>query len=225
MKPTKIQKLVYSMLTENTGSHFLDSGDAYGRNFERNQKKSIKDFINEPIEKIQLYYDLDYSIENNRIEFERTVSLFHFISLQYELDSICDKFNRINKNTNDWDGKFYGVSIKGQNYLDSLEYKFIREFNTYNFDSDLSQVLQGTEIEILGQKYVLLQTHNGCDVRGGYSDAKLFCVPDFFDNYIYEYMNQSEIIDNLEYLDIFNSNGILLTEIEKKSILEILEII
>ena len=29
------------MLTENTGKHMLDSGGAYGRHWERNQKKSF----------------------------------------------------------------------------------------------------------------------------------------------------------------------------------------
>ena len=42
-------KIIYKMLTESTGKHMLDSGGAYGRHWERNQKKSFKDFKNEPI--------------------------------------------------------------------------------------------------------------------------------------------------------------------------------
>ena len=45
MKNTK--QLIYKMLTQNTGAHFLDSGGAYGRNWERNQVKTIEDFENE----------------------------------------------------------------------------------------------------------------------------------------------------------------------------------
>lgn len=33
----KTKHLIYEMLTENTGRHMLDSGGAYGRNWERNQ--------------------------------------------------------------------------------------------------------------------------------------------------------------------------------------------
>jgi len=49
-KYTKIQKLVYKMLTENTGVHFLDSGGTDGRMWQRNAKKTIEDFANEPAE-------------------------------------------------------------------------------------------------------------------------------------------------------------------------------
>lgn len=44
-KFNKVQKLVYSMLTENTGIHMLDSGFGEGRGWQRNQKKSIQDFL------------------------------------------------------------------------------------------------------------------------------------------------------------------------------------
>ena len=43
----KTQELIYEMLTESTGKHFLDSGGDNSRHWQRNQKKSINDFINE----------------------------------------------------------------------------------------------------------------------------------------------------------------------------------
>jgi len=46
----KTKEIIYNMLTENTGRHMLDSGGAYGRNWERNQVKTIEDFENEPEE-------------------------------------------------------------------------------------------------------------------------------------------------------------------------------
>ena len=33
------KELIYQMLTENTGSHFLDSGGAGNRHWQRNQNK------------------------------------------------------------------------------------------------------------------------------------------------------------------------------------------
>lgn len=191
LKPTKTQKIIYSMLIENTGSHFLDSGGAYGRNHERNAKKTINDFINEPEELI--LFDGKY--------FERTVSVFHYLS-GLDTDLICDKFNRLNKNTKNWDGEFYGTCEKASDYL-NYNFEVQREFNTYNGESDLSQVLQGYLLKSYetGEFYYLMQIHGGCDVRGGYTDAKLF-KQDYWSGgiheYLQEYKSSSEIIDDLK---------------------------
>lgn len=191
---SKIQKLVFKMLTENTGVHFLDSGGSNGRGWQRNQAKIIADFANE--EYVQYNTHSDGWIE-------RSVSVFHYISSVYELDSICDKFNRI-KST-DWDGDFYGVSAKGQEFLNEIGYdKNPREWNTYNWDSDLSQILQGVSLRLFvdGQyeDYALIQIHNGADARGGYTDAKLFKVNEYAD-YVPEYMSQDEIEEELNYIN------------------------
>ncbi len=53
---SKVQKLVYGMLTENTGKHMCDSGFAEGRGWQKNQKKTIEDFRNEDEET----YEFDY---------------------------------------------------------------------------------------------------------------------------------------------------------------------
>ena len=205
---TQIQKLVYKMLTENTGKHFLDSGGTDGRGWQRNAKKSIEDFASEPAEL--------YIKDRNDDYIERTVSVFHYISEMYELDSICDKFNRI-KST-DWDGDFYGVSSKHQAFLESIGYdKNPREWNTYNGNSDLSQILQGVSLRLFvdGQyeDYAIIQIHNGADARGGYTDAKLFKVNDWA-NYIWEYKSQSEIEDELEYITVIDEHGTAYTEEE-----------
>ena len=207
-KYTQIQKLVFKMLTENTGVHFLDSGFSNGRHWQRNAKKTIEDFANDPVEL--------YIKDRNDDYIQRTVSVFHYISTMYELDSICDKFNRIK--SNDWDGDFYGVSAKHQAFLEDIGYdKNPREWNTYNGESDLSQTLQGVSLRLFvdGQyeDYALIQIHNGADVRGGYTDAKLFKVNHWAD-YIWEYKSQSEIEDELEYITVIDENGIEYTQEE-----------
>jgi len=210
----KEQRLIYKMLIENTGTHMLDSGGAYGRNWERNQKKSIKDFISENEE--------DYYFSDNG-EIYRTVSVFHYLS-GLELDELCDNFNKRNSNTKDWDGELspneniYGVSTKAANYLNkNYDVEIEYTFNTYNYDSDLSQVLQGSRLQLNGETYYLIQIHNGCDVRGGYTDAKLFKANKWSDNiheYIWEYKSQSEIIDEIkegyitELKDYYDNNKI-----------------
>ena len=43
------EQQIYNMLTENTGTHFLDSGGANGRHWQRNIKKSLEDFRKEEV--------------------------------------------------------------------------------------------------------------------------------------------------------------------------------
>jgi len=195
----KTKKLIYEMLTENTGRHMLDSGGAYGRNWERNQKKTIEDFENEEEE--------TFTFDGNYIE--RRVSVFHYLS-QLELDDICEEFNRLNTNPDDWEGDIhgkdsvYGVSRQAADYLnDNFEVEVERTWNTYNGESDLSQILQGSNLTIFGEHYILIQIHGGCDARGGYTDAKLFKLQG--DYLIHEYLQelkyQDEIIEDLEHWD------------------------
>ena len=57
--------------------------------------------------------------------------------------------------------------------------------------------------------YVLLQIHNGCDVRGGYTDAKLFKLNDDYfvencgfdiDGLSLDYFNGEFVNENGQYL-------------------------
>jgi len=199
-KFTDTKKLVYAMLTENTGSHMLDSGGAYGRNWSRNQAKTIEDFDNEQEQTIEKseWTDRDGKVHT---QYERTVSVFHYLS-ELELDHVCDKFNELNTDCKDWDGDFaWGVSQKGADFLELIGMESKHEFNTYNGDCDLSQVLQGTWLEDAdGDTYLLLQIHGGCDVRGGYTDAKLFKVQDdwMIHPYLQEYVCGDEIEEEYE---------------------------
>jgi len=75
----------------------------------------------------------------------------------------------------------YGLSKKGEKFLRDRGFTFGESWNTYNGDCTLSQTLQGTNLHTQETEsdfefppYVLLQVHGGADVRGGYTDAKLF---------------------------------------------------
>tara|TARA_R110000772_G_C13191536_1_gene429113 strand:- start:100 stop:771 length:672 start_codon:yes stop_codon:yes gene_type:complete len=198
---TQAQKLVYKMLMTDTGKHFLDSGGGEGRNWQRNQTKNINDFNNEPEEKFS--FDAKYK------EMYREVSVFHYLS-GLELDSICDKFNKIQKKSDNWDSEYYGVSLQSESYLDSFNVQDFRSWNTYNGESDLSQVLQGATMKIDGEFYYLIQIHGGADVRGGYTDAFLFKGADFCDGmiheYLWEYKDSQEVIQDIRegYIETLN---------------------
>ena len=225
----KTNELIYSMLVENTGSHFLDSGGAYGRHHERNASKTIEDFENEPEEEIIV----------GKYGLERNVSVYHFLN-GLTTDEICDKFNELNTNPDNWeaeatdikgDGYLYGVSIKAWDFIRDLQnvrgfdVEIERGFNTYNGDSDLSQTLQGSLLTINDEYYYLIQIHGGCDVRGGYTDAKLFACDTYSDCMIHEYLqewkHEDYILEDLKegYLTAVDDDGKELTWEQVENIL------
>jgi hypothetical protein len=105
------KKLIYKMLTENTGAHMLDSGGVYGRNWERNQVKTIEDFENEPEEV--------YTYSKRWNELSRTVSVYHYLS-QLQTDEVCDFFNN-EIPCEDWDAEdVYGVSKVQWEWLNAV---------------------------------------------------------------------------------------------------------
>jgi hypothetical protein len=187
----RIKELIFDMLTEDTGRHPLDSGGAYGRAWERNQARTIEDFENEPEER--------YTYRKGGNYLERTVSVFHFLS-QLDMDELCEEFNAMPCDDWDADDEVYGVSKAQWDWLKSkFEVKVGYTFNTYNGDSDLSQILQGSWVDINGDVYLLLQIHGGCDARGGYTNAKLFTTPEehMIHEYLREYKDSYETLDDL----------------------------
>lgn len=182
-----IEQTIYELLTTSTGSALGDSGDAYGRHWQRNQKRSLQDFENDP--QAIISFDQDCT--------DASINVFHYLTNSLYEDELCKEFNALP--VDDWDGDYYGSSVAGTKWLE--ENGFEPEgngFNTYNGDSILSQVLQGQSFKHDLDYYVLLQIHNGCDVRGGYTDAKLFRVKN-------EYLSEdcSFDIDGLS-IDYFN---------------------
>ena len=152
------------MLQQNTGEALCDSGGVYGRHWERNAKRTQKDFENEPV------------VSGNKEDGE-TISVYHYLTEEagLSLDDLCDEYNNLKCDA--FDSDIYGVSKKQKKWLDKKGFKVVNDFNSYNDECYLSQVIQGTYITDRDNddaNYVLLQIHQGCDVRGGYTDAKLF---------------------------------------------------
>jgi hypothetical protein len=176
-----VKKTIYKMLTENTGTHFLDSGGASNRNWQRNQIKTIKDFQDEP------EATLSFDVSGDDIDLDFNVSVFHKLSKVLDECKICKDFNSMK--VNNWDSQNYmGVSKEGEKFLNSFGFSKLEDnetWNTYNWDNCFSQVVQGTnlisECSKFGENYVLIQIHQGADVRGGYTDAKLFIISDGLD--------------------------------------------
>tara|TARA_R100000700_G_scaffold15256_1_gene21208 strand:- start:2236 stop:2934 length:699 start_codon:yes stop_codon:yes gene_type:complete len=205
---SNIKQLIYDKLTENTGKHFLDSGGSNNRHWQRNQSKTLQDFLNDD----EQSFEICFNDKNEADEILRTVSVFHFLAgngSNLELDYVSLEFNKLNQNFDELaDCEPYGVGVDAWDYLYNLiDDTSVRTWNTYNGESDLSQTLQGANIRLFidGQyeDYVLIQIHGGCDVRGGYTDAMLFkCKDGIINEYLMEFMYFDEILEyELEYIE------------------------
>lgn len=198
MKKT-VSDTVYKMLTENTGRSLLDSGDAYGRNWQRNQGKTKADFEAEPSALI------DVSIREWKGEpaadMTVTVSVYHILTENLGLDSYCYEYNA--QPVGNWNGDYYGTDADQCEWLDEQGFTPVGDgFNTYNWASDHSQILQGQELERDGERYLLLQIHGGCDARGGYTDAKLFTLPNGIESILVTDCGFSAELPNGEYISL-----------------------
>lgn len=194
------KELISKMLKEPTGVSYLDSGDAYGRNWQRN--KSI-DF--EQLDEVTV--DTDMLDEGDQITV--TVDLYHYLITYLETDPLTDEFNTRFERMDDWDGKGYGLSQAATEWLEktfNLDLDNVRWLNSYNYESNLSQIIQ---FAYLNDDYVLLQVHGGCDARGGYTDAKLFKYKAPLEC---EYVDGEAVYPDGRYLDVtLNYNGYCLT--------------
>lgn len=174
--------IVVGMLTENTGRALCDSGDAYGRNWQRNQGR---DFDAEPKVKVRWSTWRQSGADFGRLELEATVSLYHWMmeNLEFcpELQTQLETFaSRADQEDNGW----FQVVDEFTDHLKSegrLSGRAECE-NTYNNPDhwDLSQVLQFTYLTVevepddLPEEVLIVSVHGGCDVRGGYTAPKCF---------------------------------------------------
>ena len=191
-----IEQTVFDMMTTSTGTHMLDSGGAKGRHWQRNQERSIEDFLSEPEAVLSTEYDYP----------EVTVSLFHKLtSGVIYLDEFSKEFNSLP--CDNWDGDYYGTSVEQCEWVltrggdqANKDGSFKDGWNTYNWENNFSQVLQGHDlVNDEDEDYVLIQIHQGADVRGGYTDAKLFRLND--------YVEPWRVIDDRAYFSIDGING------------------
>ena len=163
MSDRYVKSVVREMLRENTGTHFLDSGSAYGRNWQRNQGRK---FGKEPAvivdadeehDSILLAYNIYWYLVNMLMKDKDTAALERMFS-KY-LDEHPD---------DSWLGAMDG-------FLDGL--KLDDDWgtaNTYNRDHLLTQELQYRMFGYRGESYVMVSVHGGCDVRGGYARPRIF---------------------------------------------------
>lgn len=177
-KFTLTQKVLASMLRENTGRALLDSGGAYGRNWERN---ALRPFWEAPATTITGH------AYNGKLDLSVTHSVFHWLVDRLEYSrGMTRRLRALGKRED-----LYGMQL-AERFPEYLRERGeavggIGEdpctVNTYNGEDLLSQVLQFVYFTVgegrgLRTEFVALQIHGGCDVRGGYTDPVVFEVTD-----------------------------------------------
>ena len=178
--------VLQGMLTQNTGTHFLDSGGAYGRNWEGNQGVKFDELPTAT---------LKGEVWKSGSCLNVTKSVYHFLKERLTYDhgrtqGMNAYANRPENEDEGWGQLVEGWAKKrrdgeiGKPVEIGGIYGEGEPFwrNTSNYDSLLDQVIQfyyWTEGEFGDRTtYVALQIHGGCDVRGGYTDPVIFEVDD-----------------------------------------------
>lgn len=153
---TETQRIVYQMMTENTGVHMMDSSGATGRMWQRNQRLRIEDFIEEP---------------RAWLDYGANISIFHFFTefLVYDDEMTKEIIEVADQMPKD---SWFSVREAFIEQKVAKGWVFYNTYNTYN-DPDtihLSQIFEGSDLEDPDENRLLIvMLHNGADVRGGYT--------------------------------------------------------
>ena len=189
---------IKSMLLENTGKHFLDSGGDSGRHWQRNQHR---DFESEP--PITIEADIHHDAMGN-ITFSdviATLSLYHWLlGANIEEDERCEEFQSTIDNDDPfaegyitsrcWELLYsWGAKPKGDTYY------------TYNDSDNLDQSFVHRYFEIDGYDYVLISVHGGADARGGFAAARLFYIHDelIYNEGWSRFTDEEEVTDHVRW--------------------------
>lgn len=174
----KTDDVLLKMLRENTGRDMCDSGDFYGRNYDRNARR---DLMAEPVTTVEI------EVEPGR-DHNVTVhaSLFHWLRERVVYDSDLQRqflaFCRRKANKESYDlENMEGFAAEKCKLISPNRWgedpSYYTE-NSSNRDNILDQTIQWTAWPIEEPEYALLQVHGGCDIRGGYTDPKAFSLPE-----------------------------------------------
>jgi hypothetical protein len=152
--PSDTKSAVSTMLKWNTGAHLLDSGLGGNRWW---QMRANVDLASEP----EAYLD-EYGYQRN---------LYHYLTNCLQFDSQMQRiFDAFDEKLPDMD--YFKVL---EQFTKHYEFDVTSHGNTYNEETVLRGGFQYYELESsTGDTYVVVMSHNGADVRGGYSKPFFF---------------------------------------------------
>lgn len=143
------------MMKENTGRHMLDSGGYGGRKWEKLAGVDLDATPEAWVEK-----DWGYS-----------KSMYHYLVGKLVLDKeLTASFDEWDKDNEDY---YWKSALL---WVDEIHATIKEEVNSYNFETTIDGVFQAMWLELVDgdEDVIVLQTHNGADVRGGYSKPAVF---------------------------------------------------
>ncbi|HET9867441.1 MAG TPA: hypothetical protein VFQ06_09140 [Nitrospira sp.] len=175
---TTTDRALARMMVEPTGRNILDSGGAYGRNWERAQGMTVESFLAQPAIAVETWSpdmgdDGWERSENGGV----TLSLFHYLRTRLEYHHPYTMWLLRDGNRTDdpwlvsmeeWATKIHTGDPDDMWRLDT--------YNSFNHENLLSQTIQFTTFTRDGVPFLALQVHGGADVRGGYTAPKVFQV-------------------------------------------------
>jgi hypothetical protein len=169
-----IYDIIDKLLKEPITHYLGDSGGAYGYKYEKNQKEGYLTGLN-PVE--------EYTNGNERT-IEITIPIYDFLT--YNLSKSEDTSNfekelfKAFKENGFEPYEIYEVEeyLKSTEGIEETGFLPIKYYNTYNGEEFLSQTLLFCVFSANENDYVLLEVHNGCDVRSGYTSPQLFKIED-----------------------------------------------
>lgn len=177
------------MFKENTGSHMLDSGGAYGRRWEKNQKR---DLLKEPFQRVAFDTHETKGIISASVGVDVNTCQWLVDKLS-EPDAAINKlwlaFKRAaKKRDNTWfeEVQDFLPYLESKGYTLGGYYSQGEPFsdNTYNHDRVIDQDFELTYFTASNDdgatcsEHVILMIHGGCDIRGGYTAPQLFGLAD-----------------------------------------------
>ena len=184
---TETESILHDMLVQNSGASILDSGSAYGRQWERNRK--VADFRTLPA--------ITYRVEEKPNYYGEVIiskQIFHFLNnhLTYDekeqksFEAWCDSKNqpKDTQAVEDYVKDFIELrSLVEQGHIEEATFPYGvvgKSDNTYNqqnlLDHDF-QYIEANHRENANKLFISI--HTGTDIRGGYSDTKCFEESDY----------------------------------------------
>lgn len=166
---TKTEKKIIELLKEDTGKHFLDSGGAYGRHWQKNQGR---DFLQEDPCSVRIEANEEGKVEYIDISY----SLFHFLNNFLEFDDKAEKFQKgfmKFANTEKWKREPWEDCLKA--YFKKRSWEVEKNDYTYGKETLLDQdFAYWIFYDKDDEEYVVVRVHGGCDARGGFSSPCFF---------------------------------------------------
>lgn len=186
-------EVVATMMRENTGTHPLDSGGTSGRAW---QTDARRDFASEPSARLDVFPAVGWA-EDGRADLTVLVSTWYVLSHNLEYAPEKDaELHALDKALTDERGRGEPWHVVIDEYLIQIgaagvfdHHRPTRD-NTYNSETLLDRDFQfhaysdPRDDDPLGAEYVIIETHNGADIRGGYSTPHVFRILGGGDGYV-----------------------------------------